>query len=68
VSGEDKSRDQLGTVIELDWLNKKVSNMLIETNWLNMLVDRGENKGYAIQADQVRSGNRIPGHLGVVCY
>jgi hypothetical protein len=52
VSGDGKSRDQLGTVIELDWLNKQ-SNMLIETNWLNMLVDRGENKGYVIQADQV---------------
>jgi hypothetical protein len=51
VSGEGKSRDQLETVIELDWLNKN-SNMLIETNWLNMLVDRGENKGYVIQAAQ----------------
>jgi hypothetical protein len=53
VSGEGKSRDQLETVIELDWLKKKVSNMYIETNWLNILVDRGENKGYVIQADQV---------------
>jgi hypothetical protein len=53
VSGDGKSRDQLETVIELDWLNKKkVSNMLIETNWLNMLVDADENKGYAIQADK----------------
>jgi hypothetical protein len=52
VSGEGKSRDQLETVIELDWLNKK-RNMLIETNWLNMLMGRGENKGYVIQADQV---------------
>jgi hypothetical protein len=32
---------------------EKKSNMLIETNWLNMLVDRGENKGWVIQADQV---------------
>jgi hypothetical protein len=47
-------RDQLETVIELDWLNKKkVSNMLIETNWLNMLAERGENKGYVIQSDQL---------------
>jgi hypothetical protein len=52
VSGEDKSRDQLETVIELEWLKKK-SNMLIETNWLNILVDRGESKGYVIQADQI---------------
>jgi hypothetical protein len=27
-----------------------LSNMLIEFDWL--LVERGENKGYAIQADQ----------------
>jgi hypothetical protein len=40
--------------------------MLIETNWLNMLVDMGENKGYVIQADQIRFGNHIPGHLGIV--
>jgi hypothetical protein len=53
VSGEGKSRDQLETVTELDWLKKKVSNMLIDNNWLNILVDRGENKGYIIQADQV---------------
>jgi hypothetical protein len=53
VSGDGKSRDQLETVIELDWLNKKKSNMLIETNWLNMLAERGERKGYVIQADQV---------------
>jgi hypothetical protein len=52
LSGECKSRDLLETLIELDWLNKK-SNMLIESNWLNMLVDRGENKGYVIEADQV---------------
>jgi hypothetical protein len=28
-----------------------------------MLVDRGENKGYVIQGDQVRFGNHIAGHL-----
>jgi hypothetical protein len=48
VSGDGKSRDQLETGIELDWLNKKKRNMLIETNCENMLVDRGENKGYVI--------------------
>jgi hypothetical protein len=42
--------------------------MLIETNWLNMLVDRGENKGYVIQADQVWFGNHIPGHPGIVFF
>jgi hypothetical protein len=52
VSGEGMSRDQLETIIELDWLNKK-SNMLIETNWLNVLMDRGKNKVYVIQGDQV---------------
>jgi hypothetical protein len=31
-----------------------------------MLVDRGENKGYVIQADKVWFGNHIPGHLGIV--
>lgn len=34
-----------------------VRNMVIETDWLNKLVDRGENKGYIIQADQVRYVN-----------
>jgi hypothetical protein len=66
VSGGGKSRDQLETVIELDWLKKEVSNMLIDTNWLIILVDRGENKGYVIQADQVWFGSHIPGHLGIV--
>lgn len=32
------------TVLELDWLKNKVNNMLIEPDWLNMLMDRGENK------------------------
>jgi hypothetical protein len=36
----------------MDWLDTK-SNMLIETDWLNMLLDRSENKGYIIQAHQV---------------
>ena len=40
--------------------------MLLETNWVNTLVDRGENKGYVIQAGQVKFGNRIPGHLSIV--
>jgi hypothetical protein len=40
--------------------------MLIETNWLNILVDRGESKGYVIQADQIWFGNHIPGHLAIV--
>jgi hypothetical protein len=31
-----------------------------------MLVDRGENKGDVIQADQVLHDNRIPGKLGIV--
>jgi len=39
-------------VIKLDWLKKKVNNMIIELDWLNVLVDRGENS-YVIQADQV---------------
>jgi hypothetical protein len=30
------------TVIELDWLKKKVPNMLTEPQWPSMLVDRGE--------------------------
>jgi hypothetical protein len=40
--------------------------MLIQTNWLKMLVDRGENEGYVIKADQVLFGNLIPGHLAIV--
>ena len=31
-------------VIELDWLKKKVNNIIIERDWLNMLMDTGENK------------------------
>jgi hypothetical protein len=31
-------------VNELAWLKKKVKNMLLEPDWLNMLVDRGDNK------------------------
>jgi len=31
-------------VIEIDWLKKKVNNMLIEPDWLNMLLGRGDNK------------------------
>jgi len=32
------------TVIEADWLKKKVNNMLIETNLLHILADGAENK------------------------
>jgi hypothetical protein len=45
-------------VIEMHWLDKK-SNMVIETEWLNMLLDRGENEGYVIQAHQVRFRSRM---------
>lgn len=38
--------------------------MLIELDWLNMLVDGGENKCHFIQAAQVWFGNSIPGHDG----
>jgi hypothetical protein len=31
-------------VMELDWLKRKVNNTLIETDWLNMLLDRNENR------------------------
>jgi hypothetical protein len=30
-------------VTELDWLNKKVNNVFIESDWLNLLVDSSEN-------------------------
>jgi hypothetical protein len=40
--------------------------MVIELDWLNMLVDKGENKGFVIQVDQVCFDHRIPGHLGIV--
>jgi hypothetical protein len=40
-------------VLKLDWLKKKGNNMLIEANWLNILLDRGENKGCVIQAQQI---------------
>jgi hypothetical protein len=32
--------------------------MILEIDWLNMLVDRVENSGYIIQADQVWSVHR----------
>jgi hypothetical protein len=31
-------------VIELNWPKKKINNTLIEADWLNILVDKGENK------------------------
>jgi len=31
-------------VIELVWLKKKVNNMIIESDWLNVFVDGDENK------------------------
>jgi hypothetical protein len=31
-------------VFEFNWLNKDVNNMLVVPDWLNILVDRGENK------------------------
>jgi hypothetical protein len=30
-------------VLEIEWLWKIVNNMLIETDWLSMLLDWGEN-------------------------
>jgi hypothetical protein len=32
----------------------------------NMVVDRSENKGEVIQADQVVNGNGLPGQVGSV--
>jgi hypothetical protein len=40
-------------------------NMLIETDCLNMSVDRGENTGYVIQAQQVWFGDSILGKDGM---
>jgi hypothetical protein len=40
--------------------------MLIEPEWLNLLLGRAENKGYVIQTDEVCFGNRILGHLGIL--
>jgi len=31
-------------VIELNWLKKEVNNTFIQADWLNILVDKGENK------------------------
>jgi len=36
-------------VIEIQCLQKRVNNMLIGTDWLNMLVDKGENKVTSIK-------------------
>jgi len=40
-------------VIEIQCLEKKVNNMLFETDWLNILVDEGENKVTSIKQAQV---------------
>jgi hypothetical protein len=41
-------------VFEVETLDKKkVSNMLIESDWLNVLLDTGEDKGHLIQVHQV---------------
>ena len=58
-----RERDQLETGTRT-WL-EKLNNMLTEPDWLNVL-DRGEHKGYIIQADQVWFCSRIPGQLGTV--
>jgi hypothetical protein len=45
VKGEGKSRGSVrNEVIELNWLKKNVSNMLLEDDWPNILVDMGENR------------------------
>jgi hypothetical protein len=67
-----RRRQDLGplrnTVIEIDWLKKKVNNMLIEPDWLNMLMGRDGNKVNDIQADQVRFCSLTPGHLILLFY
>jgi hypothetical protein len=45
VMGEGKSRGSVrNVVIELKWLKKNVNNMFLEADWLNILVDMGENR------------------------
>jgi len=53
-------------VIYLGCLKKKVNNVLIESDWLNALVDRGEHRGYIIQVDQVRFCSHVLGQLSIV--
>ena len=44
VSGECKRGSVRNKVNELDWKKKDVNNMLVGTDWLNSLLDGGENK------------------------
>ena len=53
-------------VIELGWLKTKVNNMLIENEWLHMLVGRGENEVTSFKLTKHGFYSRIPGHLGIV--
>jgi len=43
VSGDGKSRNQKRGN-RIDWLKKKVNNMLIEPDWPHILADWAENK------------------------
>jgi len=53
MRGEGKSRDQFETGTRTLLAEEKLNTMLTEPEWLNVLADRGEHKGYIIQADQV---------------
>jgi hypothetical protein len=45
VKGEGKGRGSVrNVVIELNWLKKTVNNMFLVADWLNILVDMGENR------------------------
>ena len=53
-------------VIEIQCLEKKVNNMLFETDWLNILVDEGENKVTSIKQAQVWFRSRMPEQSGTI--
>jgi hypothetical protein len=66
VRGEGESRDLLETGTHTRLAEGKLNTMLTEPEWLNVLVERGEHKGYIIQADQVWFCNRVSGQRGTV--
>ena len=55
-------------VIELGWLKTKENNMLIENEWMHMLVGGGENEVTSFQLTKHYFYSRLPGHLGTVVF
>ena len=55
-------------VIELGWLKTKENNMLIENEWMHMLVGGGENEVTSFKLIKNYFYSRIPGYLGTAVF